>query len=85
MTTVSEQFAGMLVANPKWIYGIGGDSLNGLTASVRRRGQIKWLHVCYEEVTAFAAGTNAHLTCSVATCVAGHGPSDPRLINGLIR
>jgi pyruvate dehydrogenase (quinone) len=80
MTTVA--FARMLMAKAKWIYGIGGERLNGLTASVRRRGKIEWLHDCDEEVTAFAAGTNAHLTDSVATCVAGHSPSDLRL-NGL--
>jgi pyruvate dehydrogenase (quinone) len=81
MLTVADQFSGILVAKPKWIYGIGGHSR--LTASVRRRDKIEWPHVCDEEITAFAVGTNTHLTDSVATCVAGDSPSDLRLVRGL--
>ena len=83
MTTVADQFSGMLVAKAKWIYGVGGDSLNGLTASVRRRGKIERPHVCDAEITDFAVGTNMHLTDSVASCVAGDSPSDLRLGKGL--
>jgi pyruvate dehydrogenase (quinone) len=32
----------------KRIYGIVGDSLNGLTDAVRRHGKIDWLHVRHE-------------------------------------
>jgi pyruvate dehydrogenase (quinone) len=45
----------------KRIYGIVGDSLNGLTDAVRRHDKIEWLHVRHEEVAAFAAGAEAVL------------------------
>jgi cytochrome c biogenesis protein CcdA len=40
-------------------YGIVGDSMNGLTDSIRRQGKIEWVHVRHEEVAAFAAGAEA--------------------------
>ena len=43
------------------IYGVAGDSLNGITDSIRRQGQLRWLHVRHEETAAFAAGAEAHL------------------------
>ncbi|MFX9343898.1 thiamine pyrophosphate-binding protein, partial [Acinetobacter baumannii] len=36
----------------KRIYGVVGDSLNGLTEALRKRGTIDWLHVRHEEVAA---------------------------------
>jgi pyruvate dehydrogenase (quinone) len=52
----------------KRIYGIVGDSLNGLTDAIRRQGKIEWLHVRHEGVAAFAVGAEAHLTGSLAVC-----------------
>jgi pyruvate dehydrogenase (quinone) len=64
MKTVADQFAETLVAaGIKRIYGIVGDSLNGLTDAIRRQGKIEWVHVRHEEVAAFAAGAEAHLLC----------------------
>jgi thiamine pyrophosphate-dependent acetolactate synthase large subunit-like protein len=61
--TVADQFAETLAAaGVKRIYGIVGDSLNGLTDSIRRQGKIEWVHVRHEEVAAFAGGAEAHLT-----------------------
>jgi pyruvate dehydrogenase (quinone) len=61
--TVADQFADILVAaGVKRIHGIVGDSLNGLTDSLRRQGKIEWIHVRHEEVAGFAAGAEAHLT-----------------------
>src|ERR1700736_4945173 len=61
--TVADQFAETLAAaGVKRIYGIVGDSLNGLTDAIRRQGKIEWVHVRHEEVAAFAAGAEAHLT-----------------------
>ena len=41
MTTVAEQFAETLAAaGVKRIYGIVGDSLNGLTDAIRKQGKI---------------------------------------------
>ena len=84
MTTVAEQFAATLAAaGVKRIYGIVGDSLNGLTDAIRRQGKIDWIHVRHEEVAAFAAGAEAHLTDSLAVCAGSCGPGNLHLINGL--
>jgi len=84
MATVAEQFVATLVAaGVKRIYGIVGDSLNGLTDAVRREGSIEWIHVRHEEVAAFAAGAEAHLTGSLAVCAGSCGPGNLHLINGL--
>ena len=50
------------------VYGVVGDSLNGLTESMRRRGDIDWIHTRHEEAAAFAAGAEAHLTGELAVC-----------------
>jgi pyruvate dehydrogenase (quinone) len=65
------------------IYGLVGDSLNGFTDSLRRHGKIAWLHVRHEEVAAFAAGAEAHLTGNLAVCAGSCGPGNLHLINGL--
>jgi pyruvate dehydrogenase (quinone) len=84
MATVADQFAETLAAvGVKRIYGIVGDSLNGLTDSIRRQGKIAWIHVRHEEVAAFAAGADAHLTGSLAVCAGSCGPGNLHLINGL--
>ena len=82
--SVADQFAETLaVVGVKRIYGIVGDSLNGLTDSIRRQGKIEWLHVRHEEVAAFAAGAEAHLTGELAVCAGSCGPGNLHLINGL--
>jgi pyruvate dehydrogenase (quinone) len=82
--TVADQFAATLVAaGVKRIYGIVGDSLNGLTDAIRRQGKIEWVHVRHEEVAAFAAGAEAHLTGDLAVCAGSCGPGNLHLINGL--
>ena len=43
-------------------YGVSGDSLNGITYSIRSRGDVQWVGVRHEETAAFAAGAEAHLT-----------------------
>ena len=81
---VADQFVETLVAaGVKRIYGIVGDSLNGLTDAVRRHGKIDWVHVRHEEVAAFAAGAEAHLTGDLAVCAGSCGPGNLHLINGL--
>ena len=82
--TVADQFAETLAAaGVKRIYGVVGDSLNGLTDSLRRQAKIDWLHVRHEEVAAFAAGAEAHLTGELAVCAGSCGPGNLHLINGL--
>ena len=84
MGTVAEQFVETLAAaGVKRVYGIVGDSLNGITDAIRRRGDIEWIHVRHEEVAAFAAGAEAHLTGSLAVCAGSCGPGNLHLINGL--
>ena len=83
-TTVADQMVETLAAaGVKRIYGIVGDSLNGFTDSLRRQGKIDWLHVRHEEVAAFAAGAEAHLTGELAVCAGSCGPGNLHLINGL--
>ncbi|MGF9565980.1 ubiquinone-dependent pyruvate dehydrogenase [Neorhizobium sp. BT27B] len=65
------------------IYGVVGDSLNGLTESLRKRGDIEWVHTRHEETAAFAAGAEAHLTGKLAVCAGSCGPGNLHLINGL--
>src|ERR1700724_2018871 len=82
--TVADQFAEVLAtAGVKRIYGIVGDSLNGLTDALRRQGKIEWVHVRHEEVAAFAAGAEGHLTGELAVCAGSCGPGNLHLINGL--
>jgi pyruvate dehydrogenase (quinone) len=84
MDTVADQFAETLAAaGVKRIYGIVGDSLNGLTDAIRRQRKIEWVHVRHEEVAAFAAGAEAHLTGALAVCAGSCGPGNLHLINGL--
>src|SRR6202000_1835833 len=65
------------------IYGIVGDSLNGLTDALRRRDTIRWVHTRHEEAAAFAAGAEAQLTGKLAVCAGSCGPGNLHLINGL--
>src|SRR6195256_2545288 len=82
--TVADQFAEILAAaGVKRIYGVVGDSLNGLTDALRRQGKIEWGHVRHEEVAAFAAGAEAHVTGTLAVCAGSCGPGNLHLINGL--
>src|SRR5215469_6211450 len=83
-TNIADQFVETLtIAGVKRIYGIVGDSLNGITDAVRRQGKIEWVHVRHEEVAAFAAGAEAHLTGGLAVCAGSCGPGNLHLINGL--
>ncbi len=82
--TVADQMVETLAAaGVKRIYGIVGDSLNGFTDALRRHGGIAWLHLRHEEVAAFAAGAEAHLTGELAVCAGSCGPGNLHLINGL--
>src|SRR5258708_24070795 len=84
MKTVADQFSETIAAaGVKRIYGIVGDSLNGLTDAIRRQAMIEWVHVRHEEVAAFAAGAEAHLTGALAVCAGSCGPGNLHLINGL--
>ena len=84
MSIVADQFVDLLLAaGVRRVYGIVGDSLNGLTDVIRKRKEIEWIHVRHEEVAAFAAGGEAHVTGSIAVCAGSCGPGNLHLINGL--
>ena len=70
-------------AGARRIYGVSGDSLNGITDSIRERQDIHWVHLRHEETAAFAAGAEAHLTGTLAVCAGSCGPGNLHLINGL--
>src|SRR5580693_2294727 len=73
----------LVAAGVKNIYGLAGDSLNGITDSIRTRDNINWIPVRHEETAAFAAGAEAHLTKHLAVCAGSCGPGNLHLINGL--
>jgi pyruvate dehydrogenase (quinone) len=58
----------LAAAGVERIYGVSGDSLNGITDAIRRHEHMRWIHVRHEETTAFAAGAEAHLTGRLAVC-----------------
>ena len=65
------------------IYGVVGDSLNGLTEALRRRPAITWIHTRHEEVAALAAAAESQITGKLAACAGSCGPGNLHLINGL--
>src|SRR5258705_2849220 len=73
----------LVAAGVKRIYGVVGDSLNGLLEEIRKRKDIEWIGVRHEETAAFAAGAEAHLTGELAVCAGSCGPGNMHLINGL--
>jgi len=81
---VADLFVEVLVqAGVQRIYGASGDSLNGITDSIRTRKDIQWVRARHEETAAFAAGAEAHLTGKLAVCTGSCGPGNLHLINGL--
>jgi pyruvate dehydrogenase (quinone) len=84
MTNVAEHIIATLEASGvQRIYGLPGDSLNGLTDAIRRSDGVTWEHVRHEEAAAFAAGADAALTGQLAVCAGSCGPGNLHLINGL--
>ena len=65
------------------IFGVVGDSLNGITEALRKDGTIEWVHMRHEEAAAFAASGEAQATGSLAVCAGSCGPGNLHLINGL--
>jgi pyruvate dehydrogenase (quinone) len=82
--SVAEIIVGTLVAaGVKRVYGVVGDSLNGLLEEIGKQTDIEWIHVRHEETGAFAAGAQAHLSGELAVCAGSCGPGNMHLINGL--
>ncbi|MBX9919832.1 MAG: ubiquinone-dependent pyruvate dehydrogenase [Mycolicibacterium frederiksbergense] len=84
MTTVADHVISTLQASGiTRVYGLPGDSLNGLTDAIRRSGGFSWEHVRHEEAAGFAAAGDAALTGRLAVCAGSCGPGNLHLINGL--
>ena len=73
----------LVAAGVKRVYGVVGDSLNGILEEIGKRKDIEWIPVRHEETGAFAAGAQAHLTGELAVCAGSCGPGNMHLINGL--
>ncbi|MCV7315752.1 ubiquinone-dependent pyruvate dehydrogenase [Mycolicibacillus parakoreensis] len=87
MATVADQLITALRhGGVRRVYGIPGDSLNGLTDAIRRvpgPDGVSWQLVRHEETAAFAAAADAALTGTLAVCAGSCGPGNLHLINGL--
>lgn len=82
--TVADYLARTLsAAGVERIWGVTGDSLNGLAYSLDQVGTIRWMHTRHEEVAAFAAGADAAANGRLAVCAGSCGPGNLHLINGL--
>lgn len=82
--TVAEIIVDTLqAAGVKRVFGVVGDSLNGITDVLRTREGMEFIAVRHEEGGAFAAGAEAHLTGDLAVCAGSCGPGNTHLINGL--
>jgi pyruvate dehydrogenase (quinone) len=82
--TIADHLAQTLAdAGVSRIWGVTGDSLNGLTDSLEKLGAIRWMHTRHEEVAAFAAGAEAAVTGTLAVCAGSCGPGNLHLLNGL--
>lgn len=74
----------LISAGVSRVYGVSGDSLNGITDSIRAHlKDISWVHMRHEEAAAFAAGAESHLTGKLTACAGSCGPGNLHLINGL--
>jgi pyruvate dehydrogenase (quinone) len=84
LTKVADVFVETLLkAGVRRVYGVAGDSLNGLTDAIRSHEGIDWQMVRHEEVAAFAAGGEAQISGKLTVCAGSCGPGNLHLINGL--
>ena len=69
---VADLIQSMAQAGVKRIFGVVGDSLNGLTDAPPAKAKvIDWIYVRHEEVAAFAAGAKRILTGELAGLMCG--------------
>jgi thiamine pyrophosphate-dependent acetolactate synthase large subunit-like protein len=69
-------------AGVRRIFGVSGNSLNGITDSIRASRKLDWIHRWHEEAAAFTASAEAHLTGMLVVCAGSCGPGNLRLMNG---
>lgn len=83
MVSIAQNIVDNLAANGvRRIYGIAGDSLNGLTEAMRT-ADLDWVTVRHEEAAALAASAEAATTGRLAVCAGSAGPGNLHLVNGL--
>ena len=83
-TTVARHIIDTLHASGvRRVYGLPGDSLNGVTDAIRQVDGVDWMTTRHEEAAAFAASAEAALTGELAVCAGSCGPGNLHLINGL--
>ncbi len=84
MPTVAELIVkGLADLGVKTIWGVVGDALNPVTDAIRREDRIEWIGVRHEEVGAFAACAQSHLSGTLGVCMGTVGPGSIHLLNGL--
>lgn len=83
-TTVARHIIDTLHASGvQRVYGLPGDSLNGVTDAIRQTDGVDWVITRHEEAAAFAASAEASLTGNLTVCAGSCGPGNLHLINGL--
>ncbi|WBU38327.1 ubiquinone-dependent pyruvate dehydrogenase [Homoserinibacter sp. YIM 151385] len=84
MPKIAENLVRTLAANGvSRVWGVPGDSLNGVTDAIRTSEALEWMLVRHEESAAFAAGAEAEITGELAVCAGSCGPGNLHLVNGL--
>ena len=74
----------LIAAGVKRIYGLSGDSLNGITDSyVNTTRTFPGCTFATRRLQPSAAGSEAHLTGNLAVCAGSRGPGNTHLVNGL--
>ena len=73
----------LLTAGVERIYGVAGDSLNGITDSICTRDNLQRIPLRHGECAPFAAGREAHLAGGLAACAGSCGRDNLHPIKGL--
>lgn len=73
----------LAISGVRRVYGVPGDSLNGVTDAIREVDGVDWMVTRHEEAAAFAASAESALTGELTVCAGSCGPGNLHLINGL--
>lgn len=84
MKNRSDQLVQMLVdAGVKYTFGIPGDAINLILASICERKDIEFTLTCHEEAAGFMASAYAKLTGKMAVLFACQGPGSAHLLEAM--
>lgn len=82
--SIAEYIADLLSsAGIKRIWGVTGDSLNGISDALQQRKGIEWMPTRHEEVAGFASGAEGQISDELVVCAGSCGPGNMHLINGI--